>query len=255
LNTDKGLYKVNRLAFGFASSPSIWQQKMDQILQDIPFCHCILDDIVITGRNDAEHLEVLDKVFGALHANGLRLNIDKCSFLRDHLEYCGHVLTKDGIQQSPAKIEAIVKAPVPRNVSQLRSLLGLITYYHNHLPPISDVLHPLNELLKQNKKWCWDEACDQAFAKVKQLIAAETCLTHFDPKAPIVLAADVSPYGLGVVLSHRTASGERPICFASRSLTKAEQNYSQLDREGLSIVWGVKKMSRLHLRETFYAVH
>jgi len=89
----------------------------------------------MTGRNDAEHLEVLDKVFGALHTNGLWLNIDKCSFLRDRLEYCGHVLTKDGIQQSPTKIEAIVSAPVPQNVSQLRSLLGLITYYNTSTLP------------------------------------------------------------------------------------------------------------------------
>ena len=115
------------------------------------------------------------------------------------------------------------------------------------------VLHPLNKLLKQNKKRCWYEACDQAFPWVKKLIAADTYLTHFDPKAPIDLAADASLYGLGVVLSHRTTSGERPIRFASRSLTKAKQDYSQLDREGLSIVWGVMKMSRLHLPEKFYA--
>jgi len=68
-------------------------------------------------------------------------------------------------------------------------------------------------------------------------------LTHFDPEAPIDLAVDASLYGLGVVLSHRSANGERPICFASTSLTKAKQDYSQLDREELSIVWGVKKMS------------
>jgi len=242
-NTHKGLYRVNRLAFGISSAPSLWQQKMDQILQGIPFCHCILDDILVTGRDDDEHLRILDQVFEALHANGLRLNIEKCSFMQDSLEYCGHVITRNGIQQSPSKTEAILNAPVPENVSQLRSLLGLITYYRSHLPGISDILHPLNELLKQEKKWCWSLECDRAFKTVKQLIAADTCLTHFDATAPITLATDASGYGIGCVLSHRTSDGERPICFASRSLTKPEKNYSQLDREGLSIVWAVKKMS------------
>ena len=90
---------------------------MDQILQNIPFCYCLLDDILITGRNDAEHLEIFDKVFGALPAIGLRLTyIDKCSFPKDRLQDYGHILTKDGIP-SPAKTEAIVNALVPQNVS------------------------------------------------------------------------------------------------------------------------------------------
>jgi len=127
LNTHKGLYKMNRLAFGIASAPSIWQQKMDQMLQGIPYCHCILDDILLSGRNDDEHLQVLEEVLKRLSAHGLRLNEDKCAFLQDRLEYCGHDVTKDGIQQSKEKTAAIVNAPQPTNVSQLRSFLGMVT--------------------------------------------------------------------------------------------------------------------------------
>jgi hypothetical protein len=243
INTHKGLYKMNRLNFGVASAPSIWQQRFEQILQNIPFCHCILDDVLVTGRNDLEHLQILEQVFKRLSENGLRLNNSKCSFLQDKLEYCGHVLTKHGVQQSPEKTAATIDAPAPSNVSQLKSTLGLITFYHNHLPNVSTILHPLHQLLQKNKKWNWDDKCNTAFNKVKQLIAADSCLIHFNPDLPIVLATDASPVGIGSVLSHRTPSGDRPICFASRSLSKAEQNYSQLDREGLSIVWAVKKMS------------
>ena len=244
LNTHKGLYTMNRLAFGISSSPSIWQRQMEQILSGIPFCHCILDDILVTGRNDDEHLHVLDQVFTHLSQNNLRLNKDKCSFLQDSLEYCGHVLTKYGVHEAPDKITAIVDAPRPTNTTQLRSFLGMVTFYHNHLPNISTVLYPLNQLLNKNSKWNWTNACEQSFQKTKEMIADNTCLTHFDPASPIVLSTDASPYGIGAVLAHRTADGdERPICFASRTLTKAEQNYSQLDREGLSIVWAVQKMS------------
>jgi len=112
------------------------------------------------------------------------------------------------------------------------------------LPNVSTVLYPLNQLLNKSTKWKWTVACENAFTTVKQLIASDTCLTHFDPTSPLVLSTDASPYGIGAVLAHRTADGdERPICFASRTLTKAEQNYSQLDKDGLSIVWGVQKMS------------
>ena len=243
LNAHKGLYTMNRLAFGIASSPSVWQQKMDHILQGTPFCHCILDDILMSGRNDTEHLNTLDIVCRRLLSSDLRLNEDKCAYVQDKLEYCGHVITKDGVQQSPDKISAIINAPAPSNVAQLRSILGLINYYHNHLPNVSAVLNPLNQLLKQNRKWCWDQACGDAYTKVKELIAAGTCLTHFDPDRTIVLATDAGPNGIGCVLSNRTCTGERPIYFASRSLTTAEQNYSQLDKEGLAIVWAVKKIS------------
>jgi hypothetical protein len=244
LNTHRGLYTVNRLQFGIASAPSIWQRKMEQILHGIPFCHCRLDDILTTGRNDTEHVQILQQVCQRLSDHGLRLNAEKCHFMQDRLEYCGNTLTRNGVQQSPDKIEAIVNAPTPSNVTQLRSILGLINFYRNHLPNVSSVLNPLNQLLKKNSKWNWNEICDRAYSKVKQMIAADTCLIHFDPSLPILLATDAGPSGIGCVLSHRLVNGdERPICFSSRTLTKAEQNYSQLDREGLSIVWSVKKMS------------
>jgi len=124
LNTHKGLYTTNRLAFGISPSPSIWQRKMEQILSDIPFCHCILDDILLTGRDDDEHLHILEQVLTRLSQHNLRLNIDKCYFLQDKLEYCGHMLTKDGVYEAPDKITAIVEAPRPTNTAQLRSFLG-----------------------------------------------------------------------------------------------------------------------------------
>ena len=200
---------------------------MEQILQGIPFCYCILDDVLITGRDDSEHLQVLQQVFERLSINGLQLNKDKCFFLQDKVEYCGHIVTKNGVQQSPDNIAAIVNAPAPTNVSQLRSVLGMIMYYYDHLPNVSTVLHPLNKLLQKNQKWFWNEQCEpvlhplnkllqknqkwfwneqceQAFNKVKQMIAAYTCLTHFDPSSTIILATDASAYGIGAVLSHRT---------------------------------------------------
>ena len=164
-NTHKGLYSVNRLPFGIASAPGIWQKKMDEILSGIPFCHCILDDILITGRNDREHLLIVKKVFERLSENGLRLNSGKCSFMQDKLEYCGHIVTQSGVKQSPKKTAAITNAPTPTNVTQLRSALGLINYYHNHVPNFSTVVAPLNNLLKKGTKWRWTNACQKSTKK------------------------------------------------------------------------------------------
>jgi hypothetical protein len=234
---------MNRLAFGNLSAGSPWQQKMDQILFNLPFYHRMLDDILITGRNDEEHIRTLQEIFERLQANGLHLNKAKCPFIQSKLKYCSHILTEFGIQQSPEKIAAIVNASQPTNVTQLKSGMGLIMYYHNHLPNVSSLLHPLYQLLKKNRKWHFDKSCEDAYAKVKELIANNVCLTHFEPAPRIILATDAGPRGIGAVLSHRTSSGEKLICFASRSLTEAEQNYSQLDREGLAIVWAVRKMN------------
>ena len=121
----------------------------------------------------------------------------------------------------------------------MRSFLGLINYYHKFLPNLSTVLHPLHGLFKLGKKRKWSKDCERAFKTAKQLITSEEVLTHFDPSLPLRLACDASPYGIGAVLSHRMPDGtERPIAFASRSLNAAECNYAQIDREGLSLVWG-----------------
>ena len=152
------------------------------------------------------------------------------------------MIDKEGLHKTQGKIEAIRDAPAPENVSQLKSILGLINYYGKFLPDLASVLHPLHELLRKETKWKWTKICQEAFDKVKELVVSDMVLTHFNPDLPISLACDASPYGLGAVISHLYPDGsERPIAFASRSLAPAEKNYSQIDKEALGIIWGIKK--------------
>ena len=242
INTHKGLYRYNRMTYGISPAPSIWQRTMDTILQALPGVQCILDDMIITGRNDAEHLQNLERVLQRLQQYGLRVNIDKCYFMKERVTYCGHEIDKSGLWKMKDKVDAVLNAPVPQNVAQLRSLLGLVNYYNRYLPNLATVIKPLHELLEKNRKWVWSDACQLAFENIKKLITSEPVLTHYDPTAPIRLACDASPYGLGAVLSHVTPDGsEKPIAFASRSLSKAERNYAQIDREAVAIFWSVKK--------------
>ena len=106
-----------------------------------------------------------------------------------------------------------------------------MNYYHRFLPNLASVLHPLNQLLEKDQKWMWSKECEQAFDETKSLITSEQVLVHYDPDLPIRVACDASAYGLGAVLSHKMPDGlEKPIAFASRTLNKAERNYSQIDR-------------------------
>ena len=242
INTHKGLFRYNRLVFGVTSSPAIWQRAIDQVLQGIPGTQCILDDMIITGRTEEEHLQNLRMVLKRLQEAGLKANREKCEFFKDRVQFCGHEIDKRGLHKTGEKVEAIVNAPQPENVGQLRSFLGLVNYYNRFLPNLSTILHPLHQLLEQGNKWQWTEQCEQAFSKAKLLITSELVLTHYDPALPVTLACDASPTGIGAVLSHIMPDGsERPVAFASRSLTKTERKYAQIDKEALSIVWGVKK--------------
>ena len=142
----------------------------------------------------------------------------------------------------PGKVEAIVSAPEPRNIQELRSFLGLLNYYGKFVPNLSTIVHPLNSLLQHAKKWKWSPECAQAFTEAKQALSSASVLVHYDPSLPLTLAGDASAYGIGAVISHRLPDGtEKPIAFASRSLSTSERNYAQIEKEALSLIFGVKK--------------
>ncbi|XP_046565949.1 uncharacterized protein K02A2.6-like [Haliotis rubra] len=149
------------------------------------------------------------------------------------------------------KVNAVLNAPAPENVSQLRSFLGLLNYYNRFLPNLSMVIRPLNRLLEKGTEWEWSESADTAFKKAKTLLLSADVLVHYNPDLPVTLACDASPYGVGAVLSHITNHGEKPIAFISRTLTKTEQNYAQIDKESLAIVFGVRKFSQYLIGKKF----
>ena len=242
INTPKGLFRLRRLIYGVASASGLWQKSMEQVLQGLDGVKVILDDMLVFGATKEEHLRNLENVLKRLSEAGLVLNKKKCRFLENRIEYCGHVIDATGLHKSPKKIQAMVECPAPTNVTQVRAFLGLVNYYHKFLPNLATELHPLHELLKKGKNWVWTNACQKAFDKVKKMLVSDQVLTYYDPELPICLACDASSYGVGAVLSHVYPDGtERPISFASRSLSKSEKGYAQIDKEALSIIFGIKK--------------
>ena len=242
INTSKGLYSYNRLPFGITSSPAIWQRTMDQILSGLPGVQCNQDDMIVTGKTEEDHLKNLRAVLKRLNEYGLKANLTKCKFFQKDVIFCGIKITQYGIHKTEDKIIAIKEAPVPTNKTQLRSFLGLVNYYHKWLDNVAQIAKPLYNQLQDHQQFSWSESCQQSFERIKAMVASDKVLMRYDPDLPLRLATDASPYGLGAVLSHITKDGEeRPIAYASRTLNQAEKNYSQLDKEALSIVWAVKK--------------
>ena len=215
---------------------------MDTVLQGIPHVICYIDDILVTGANNADHLRNLASVLQQLQHYGFRLKKEKCEFLKSSVEYLGHRIDAEGLHAMPSKLQAIVQAPAPKNVQELRSFLGLLNYYGKFIPNLASLMQPLNNLLQHNRKWKWTTACNKAFEQAKEELSSSRVLVHYDPALPLTLAGDASAYGIGAVISHTMPDGtERPIAFASRSLSPSERNYAQLEKEALSLIFGVKK--------------
>ncbi|XP_045541427.1 uncharacterized protein K02A2.6-like [Papilio machaon] len=242
INTHRGLYQYTRLVFGLSSAPAIFQRAMETVLSGLEGVLCLLDDILVTGRNREEHLARLSSVLQRLEEAGLTLQKDKCEFFKDEISYLGYVINKNGLKKSPEKVKAIVDAPVPTNVSQLQSFLGLANYYRNFVPGASSILKPLYDLLKKNNKWEWSQEHADAFVLIKNKLASDLVLAHFNQNAKLILTVDASPTGLGAILSQVGDDGaERPVSFASRTLTPAEKRYSQIQKEATAIIFGVRR--------------
>ena len=148
-----GLYQYTRLPFGVSSAPSIFQATMDQILQGVEKTICYLDNILVMGSNEMEHLKTLEEVLQRLHSHGIKVRLDKCKFMQKSVEYLGHKVDVDRLHPTTAK-----------NLSELKSYLGLQNYYGCFLPNLSTMTHPLNQLQNKGQKWVWSAACNKAFS-------------------------------------------------------------------------------------------
>ena len=187
VNTRKGWYAYQRLTYGIASAPAIYQSTMDQILQGMDKVRCCIDDILIRTEPH-EHLQVLDEVLTRLEKHGILAKRSKCEFMVPSVEFLGYCIDGEGRHPTDKKIAAIKGALSPKNVAELRSYLGLLNYYGNFIPSLSTLLQPLHELLWKGVKWAWTEECEKAFVCSKSELVAGKVLVPYDEKRKLILA-------------------------------------------------------------------
>ncbi|XP_077564735.1 uncharacterized protein LOC144180229 [Haemaphysalis longicornis] len=238
--THDGLFRFKRVCFGLASAPAAFQQLMTSILQGCKGVLCYLDDVIIFGKSEKEHMRNLEEVLQRISHAGLKLN-DKCVFNTSELSFLGHRVSAEGVAPLQTKVDAIVHAATPTDAGKLRSFLGLVEYYARFVPRLAEEVEPMRRLLRKDTPFNWDTAAENSLTRVKSLLASHRVLQMFDPALPVIVATDASAYGLGAVLQQVDGRHIRTVAFASRTLTEAERKYSTGEREALACLWALEK--------------
>ena len=248
-STPFGTFRYKRLCFGLNSAPEVFQKILANLLRDIPGCVNYMDDILLFAKDSREHDKILSRVLQVLKEAGIRLNKTKCEFKKSSVTFLGHVWSAEGVAPDAGKMKAISEMNPPESAEQMRSFLGFASYVGSQaVPHYSTLAKPLWDMLNDGA-FEWSPEKLKAFEVLKDCLVNIQTRAFFDPQAEIVIQCDASPYGLGCVLLQRG----KPILFASRTTTKAERNYSQLEREFLSVVFALHRF-RLYLIGTVCTV-
>ncbi|KZS03393.1 Uncharacterized protein APZ42_033842 [Daphnia magna] len=207
--TADGLFEFKVMPFGLTNAPATFQRMMDVVLAGIKWNSCLvyLDDIVVFAPTVSQHLERLG----------------------------------EGISPDPEKISAVRDFPVPRNVKEVQSFLGLCSYYRRFVPNFAVVARPLSNMTKKNQRFSWGEEHQRSFEAMKTILISPPTLAHPRYDLPMEIHCDASNYGVGAVLVQKHGDEEHVIAYASRLLSDPEINYSVSEKERLALVWSVRK--------------
>lgn len=243
--THRGRYRMLALPFGISACSSIFQSAIDHILDGIDGCVAYQDDLLIAGADRVELAERLDRVLARLEQHGVKLKREKCRLGLNEVQYLGWCISANGLRPVKDKVEAVLDMPDPKDVKALRSILGSINYYQRLLPNLSTLLAPLYRLLQKGVPWEWSGECRRALTQVRRLLAGDTVLKRYEPEAPLKLVTDSSEVGVGAVLIQPDGEGlERPVMYASRTLTGTERKYPMVEKEALAVSFAVKRFGQ-----------
>ena len=238
-----GKFEFNRVPFGLAQVPAYFQRLINEVLADCNFGMGYLDDIIIFSKTEAEHLQQLEEIFERLRKAGLKLKLQKCSFLKKHIQYLGHLISDEGIQPLPEKLESIAKMPIPQNTKQVKQFLGLVGYYRKFVPQFSDIARPLTQLTQKNEGFNWSTECDKCFHMLKDYLQEAPILRYPDPAADYILYTDASKYAYAGVLTQSINGTDHPVAYTSGLFRGSQLNWAALTKEAYAIYMSVKKLS------------
>ena len=245
-NTPFGRYRWKRMPFGINSAPEVWQRRMREHIEGLKGVEVIADDFVIVGYGNtpaewqSDHDQNVRAFLNRCRERNLKLNEKKARLRQQEVPFIGHVLTPEGLKPDPCKVEAIVQMPDPTDVHSLRRFLGMVNYLAKFLPRLSDETEVLRKLTERDAEWCWLPAHADALARVKEMIVTAPVLAYYDVSKPVVIQCDASQTGLGAALLQEGC----PVAYSSRVMTPTEQNYAQIEKELLAIVFACEKFDQ-----------
>ena len=222
------------MPFGISSASEVMQKRNEETFADIPGVR------IISAKDETEHDAIVRKVMHRARERNVKFNKTKVQFKVPNVTYMGHIVAADDLKPDPAKVEAVFMMPKPENKSYWQRLLGMVRYLAQYIPNESAITAPLRSLLKQDIEWDWQHEHDQALEKIKTALTSAPPLQYYDVNKPVTVQADASQRGLGACLFQQG----RPVAYASRALTSAEENYSQIEKEMLAICFACAKFHK-----------
>ena len=215
---------------------------MDQVLEKCKGCIGITDDITVHGCTEVEHDAGLPDLMQIACKYDLVFNPQKTHVKAQAVNFFKCLYNANGVHPDPGKVDAIHALPAPTNVTELQEFLGLVTYLCPFIPGLSTLTAPLHELLKKDMDFIWNCTYDAAFQWVKEAVISDTTLRYFDRSLPMTTQVDASLVGLGPAL----LQNGKPVAFASKTLTKTEYQYANIERDASCCLWS-REIPHLHL--------
>lgn len=256
--TPDGQYEFNRMPFGLANAPAVFQRMMNKVLGSARYTEATayIDDVLIYGKDEDECLGRLEKILKLLEDANLTLNLSKCEFLRDKVDYLGYEISAAGIRPGDRKIKCVVDFPKPSNQHTTRQFLGLVGYFRKFIRNFAHIANPLTKLLKKDATWLWEEEQERAFEVLKSMLTDRPILAIYDYNAEHELHTDASKLGIGGILMQRSTTGKevRPVAFYSRQTTPEEKHFHAYELETLAVVCSLKKFRVYLLGKDFKVI-
>jgi transposase InsO family protein len=240
-STSQGQFRMKRLPMGLKLSASAFSRVMSIAMSGLSYekCFIYMDDLVVFGRNIDQHNKNLTDVLQRLRKVNLKVNPQKCEFLKTQLLYLGHIVSAQGVLPDPEKTRVLKDYPAPTTIDEVRRFVAFCNYYRKFIPGFATITLPLNKLCRKNVTFNWTDECKQAFMSLKEKLISPPILQYpdFSDSNEFVLQTDASGKAIGSVLCNKDL---RPIAYASRTLNKAELNYPTIHKELLAVTWSVK---------------
>jgi hypothetical protein len=257
--TPDGQYEYNRMPFGLANAPAVFQRMMNRVLGPARFdkATVYIDDLLIFGKTPLECIERLEEILLSLRKANLKLNLSKCNFLQNKINYLGYEISSAGMRPGEAKIQCVSDFPQPQNVHSVRQFLGLVSYFRKFIPGFAHLAQPITKLLKRDAVWEWGKDQEVAFKALKDKLVNRPVLMIYDPTAETELHTDASKLGVGGILLQRpegSGSSFHPVAYYSRQTTPEERNFHSYELETLAVVCSLKKLRVYLLGKVFKIV-
>ena len=239
----EGIYEFLVMPFGLTNAPATFQRTIDQLLRMFIRSSVVvyLDDICVFSKSFNDHLVKLEEIFKVLKLAGMKLNRKMCHLFSNEIQFLGHGIFKDGIRPDPMKCSIVTNYPQPQNVSELRTFLGLTSYFRKFIPNYSKQAKVLTRLLRKDVVFIWILEHQSAFHSLKSSLINPPALAFPDPNLPYKLITDASSYAIGAVLMQVKDGIDKSMYYWGRNLSVHEKNYSVTEKEALAVIAALKK--------------